>query len=428
MKETGGHNQSAAIPLTIERILADPSARSDPYAVFRKLREEAPLYKTTTGVWVVTSHKAASALLADPRMSRWEAAKTEWVPDETDDPEIYKIFQEDPELREANDAVITTLINRDEPEHQSLRGLVRYAFLPSAIETWRRTIEETTKVIIDRVAGKPKFDFVSEVAFPLPEIVICEMSGVPHKDHALWSAWSKGAVGAIRTPKPKGENLRQALEAHRHFYHYFKQLIAQRRSNLGDDLISILIKAQEEGKRLSDDEIVGTMTTLIQAGHETTANLIGNGMYLLLKHPELYRYLHEHPEKIPDAVEEFLRLDGPAQFGAPRKALEDIHCEGVTIRKGDLVIIVRHAVNRDPAIFNDPDRIDFDRPNLHAHQAFGFGPHICLGRQLAQLEAQIMFRELLKRLPDLELVEEPERTRMTTRGFKELWVRRKSLM
>jgi cytochrome P450 len=414
-------------PLTVERLLSDPTSRRDPYALFRELREEAPLYQTTNGVWFVTGYKASRALLSDPRMSRWEAAKSEWLPDPQDDPEIFEIFHRDPELRTAHEAVNTMLINRDDPEHQRLRNLVRQAFLPGAIRMWREKIEVTTDRILDRAVELAEMDFVREVAFPLPEIVICEMSGVPHEDHALWSEWSKAAVGAIRTPKPKGENLRQALESHRHFYHYFKQLIADRRGSMGDDLISILMRAQEEKNKLSEDEIIGTMTLLIQAGHETTANLIGTGMYHLLKRPELYQELRNHPERIPQAVEEFLRFDGPAQFSSPRKALEDVECEGVVIKKGEFVIVSRHAVNRDPDVFPDPDAIDFGRPNLNLHHGFGVGPHSCLGRQLAQLEAQIMFSGIMKRLPDLELIREPEYTPMTTRGFNELWVRRRSL-
>ena len=414
-------------PLTVERLLADPTSRSDPYALLHELREDAPLCQTANGVWFVTGYKAARALLSDPRMSRWEAAKSEWLPDPLEDPEIYDIFHRDPELRTAHEAVNTMLINRDDPEHQRLRNLVRQAFLPGAIRLWREKIEETTSLILDRAVEKVEMDFVREVAFPLPEIVICEMSGVPHEDHGLWAEWSKAAVGAIRTPKPKGENLRQALEAHRNFYRYFKTLIADRRGSTGDDLIAILMQAQEEENKLSEDEIIGTMTLLIQAGHETTANLVGTGMYHLLKRPELYQELREYPERIPQAVEEFLRFDGPAQFSSPRKALEDVECEGRLIKKGEFVIVSRHAVNRDPEVFPDPDDIDFSRTNLHLHHGFGVGPHSCLGRQLAQLEAQIMFREIMKRLPDLELIKEPEYTPMTTRGFKELWVRRRSL-
>jgi len=413
--------------LTIEEILSNPAARTDPYAVFDELRSQSPVHRTNTGVWVVTSHKAATQLLRDPRVSRWEAARTETYPDEQDDAEIQEIFAKDPELKTAIDATGLMLINRDEPDHTRLRKLVRHAFLPGAIAEWQARIDEATDAIIERTRHKKELEFIRDVAFPLPEIVICEMSGVPHKDHALWSQWSHDSVGAIRTPKPRGENLRRVQEAQRNFYHYFKALIAKRRGNIGDDLISILMKAEEEGQKLSEDEIVGTMVMLIQAGHETTANLIGTGMMILLTHPDLYRDLRENPERIPQAVEEFLRFDGPAQFSLPRVALEDIDCEGVTIAKGDRIIIIRHAVNRDPAIFSNPHHIDFDRPNIHEHQAFGSGPHVCLGRQLALLEARTMFRAIVQHLPDLELIEPPTYHGLATRGFKELRVRRRSL-
>jgi len=414
-------------PLTIDRLMTDPSTRQDPHAVYAATRDATPIYKTANGVWLVSSHKACATLLRHPSLSRWESAKLEMYADDEDDPEIQATFAKDPELKVALDAINLMLIQRDEPDHTRLRQLVRHAFLPGAIADWRARVEETTTKIIDNVEGKKEFDFVREVAFPLPEIVICEMTGVPHADHALWSQWSKDCVGAVRTPKPRGENLRRAQEGYRGFYLYFRDLIAKRRGNLGNDLISILMKAEEEGDKLSEDEIVGTMTMLIQAGHETTANLIGTGMLILLDHPELYAELREHPDHIPQAVEEFLRYDGPTQFSSPRMAIEDITYDGVTIPKGDRVIFLRTAANRDPTVFPDPDRVDFHRPNLHEHQSFGIGIHICLGRQLALLEARIMFREIVRRLPDLELIERPTYHSMATRGFNELLVRRKSL-
>jgi cytochrome P450 len=414
--------------LTIERIYADPLARQNPHAMFAATRSATPLYKTDRGMWLVTGHRPTAALLRDPRLSRWEAAKLELYADADDDPEVREMFTNDPGLQTAIDAINLMLIQRDEPDHTRLRRLVRQAFLPAAIEGWRTRVEDVSRTILSRVVVKPEFDFLREVAFPLPEILICEMTGVPHADHALWSAWSHACVGTMRNPKPRGENLRRGLEGYRSFYLYFKELIAKRRRSPGDDLISTLIKAEEEGDHLSEDEIIGTMTMLIQAGHETTANLVANGMLILLDNAGLYRDLRNHPDRIPRAIDEFLRFDGPAgPFSAPRVATEDIAYDDIVIAKGDRVVFVRPAANRDPAVFENPDRVDIDRPNLQQHQAFGLGPHVCLGRQLALLEAEVMFKQVMRELPELELVRRPAYGAMTTRGLTELRVRRKTL-
>jgi len=412
-------------PLTIQRILADDTARDDPHGVFAQTRDISPIYQTEPGIWVVTGHAAAMALSREKRLSRWESARTELFADDSEDAELRSLFARDPELKAAIDAVNHMLILRDEPDHTRLRNLVRHAFLPAAIEEWRARVEAVAADVLDKVEGKREFDFLKEVAFPLPEIVICEMTGVPHSDLARWSVWSKACVGASRTPKPRGAQLRRAQEGYRSFYVYFKDLIAHRRGTRGNDLISLLLRAEEEGDKLSEDEIIATMTMLIQAGHETTANLIGNGMLILLDNREIYARLVKNPGEVPQAVDEFLRVDGPTIFGPPRVAMEDITCEGITIPKGHRIIFIRAAINRDPTVFPDPDTVDIDRTNLHLFNAFGSDIHTCLGRHLALLESRIMFREIVRRLPNLELVERPRYTPMHSRGLQSLKVRRR---
>ena len=410
-------NNSSSIAAALDRFLTDDKSRGAPHDVLAAVRAQSPVYKSGVGTWVVTGYDAAVSLLRDPRLSRWEAAKTELGIDGAGNPE----------LREALSANTKMMINRDEPDHTRLRRLVRLAFLPASIDTWRQRVRDMSKMLVDRVSDKREFDFLKEVAFPLPEIVICEMLGVPHADHALWSQWSHDSVAANRTPAPTGENLRRVQDATLGFHRYFKNLIAERRKNLGDDLISTLLKAEAEGDKLTEDELIGTVVLLIQAGHETTANLIATGMYHLLTHPAAYRDLVADPEKVTQAVEEFLRFDGPASFVMPRMALEDIEIGEVSIPAGDRVLFVLMAINRDPKIFDDPDVLNLGRKNLHRHIGFGVGAHLCIGRQLALMEANTMFREVMRGLPDLELVEAPTYAAAFTRGLTALKVRRKSL-
>ena len=415
--QTAQHSAFEANPLTIDRILADASARDNPHAVYAELRRTSPIYKTSNGMWVCTGHKAAQYLLRHPKMSRAEAARVELGLGQPMSPELEQALRADSKM----------MVHMDEPNHMRVRQLVRHAFLPGAIESWTSRVRSVSKELVDRVIDKAEFNFLDEVAFPLPEIVICEMLGVPHADHSLWSKWSHAAVSANRTPMPTGENLRKVQEAVLGFNGYFKNLIAKRREELGDDLVSVLIRAEEKGDKLTEDEIIGPVTELIQAGHETTANLLANGMQILFDIPAVYRQLHEQPERIPDAIQEFLRLDGSSHFGLPRVALEDIEFEGVTIPAGDKILFIWLAINRDPTVFENPDTVDINRDNQHQHMAFGYGPHSCLGRQLALLESSIMFKEVLTRMPDLEMVERPHYAPVFTRGLQELKVRRRSL-
>jgi cytochrome P450 len=408
-------NTPQQLSAALDRFLIDPTSRSSPHALLAAVRAQAPVYRSGAGLWVVTGLESASALLRDPRISRWKAAKTELGISDAGDPE----------LKAALSANTQMMINRDEPDHTRLRRLVRIAFLPASIEAWNDRVRQVSSMLVDRVVAKPEFDFLKEVAFPLPEVVICEMLGVPHADHALWSEWSHESVAANRTPVPTGDNLRRVQEATLAFHRYFKNLIAERRKALGDDLISTLLKAEAEGDKLGEDELIGTIVLLIQAGHETTANLLATGMYHVLARPDTYRSLCADPERTTQAVEEFLRFEGPAQFALPRMAREEISYGGVTIRAGDKLLFVLTAVNRDPTVFEDPDSLDIGRSNLHKHIAFGVGGHVCIGRQLALLEANIMFREIFRRLPDLELVETPTFAATFTRGLTGLKVRHK---
>jgi cytochrome P450 len=405
-----------ALVAAVDAYLAEPANRAHPREMLTALHRRAPLIKAT-GTWYVSGYDAVTELLRDKRVSRWEAAKGELS--------IEKV--EDPQFARALNSFIEMMINRDEPDHTRLRKLIRHLFLPAAVAGWQNIIERVGDEIIDKVASKREFDLVKEVGFPLPEYVICELLGVPHEDHDLWSQWSHDAVSANRTPAPTGENLRKVQQAYVNFHHYFEALIAERRKNPGDDMISLLILAEEDGDRLSIDEMIGTLVMLIQAGQETTANLVGNGMYMLMKNPERYRELVDNPGLVTKAVVELLRLDSPAQFALPRVALEDIEHGGQTIAEGDHIMLSTFAASFDPAVFDNPYDIDFHRDNLHKSPSFSVGIHSCIGRQFALLEANVMFRKIMERLPNLELVEEPERAESFTRGWKALIVRNRDV-
>jgi len=248
---------------------------------------------------------------------------------------------------------------------------------------------------------------------------------VPFEDHAKWSQWSHDTVGLNRTAKTGGDNLRKAQEATLNFYNYFLEMVEVRRQNPGDDLLSMLINARDENDKLSTDEIIGTAQMLIAAGHETTANLITSMMHHMVMNPADLQALRDDPIRIADAVQEGVRLYSPAHFGLPRVTTGPVDLDGTSLPAGSPLIVVWAAANRDPTVFDEPDTYNIDRPNLAKQTAFAFGPHICIGRRLAEMEAERMFQEIVARLPDYELAEEPQIAPSFTRGYSSLRLRRK---
>lgn len=314
------------------------------------------------------------------------------------------------------------LINQDDPGHARIRKILETAFKPSRVASWGKAIQAITDELIDNVAGRESFDFCKELAFPLPERIICSLIGVPYEDHHLWSAWTETVVAASRSTSPTAEIAAAVDQAQIDFYNYFKDLIAKRRASLGDDLVSIMIRAESEGDRLSELELIGTLQMLIQAGHETTGNLVNNGMYTLLTHPSQYDRLRADPGLVPTAVEEMLRFCSPAIWSLPRIAITDVPLGKDIIPKGTTVLMSLEAANRDPSRIEDPDRFDIGRSKNY-HVAFAAGVHFCLGNQFARLEATTMFRAIATRLPRLELVSEPRLKETWVRAYEDLQVR-----
>ena len=386
-----------------------PEFHADPYPFYRRLREQEPVHHSPLGFWVLTRYDDCVNVLRDPRFGREEFQQmlTAVYGDETEKP-----------------ALPRSMLFRDPPDHTRLRALVSKAFTPRMIETMRAHIQEIVDRLLDRVAGQDGMDVVEDLAYPLPVTVICEMLGVPVDDHASirgWSADIARSLDAIGLPSDaaiveRGRRSRRALAD------YFRALVVQRRARPQADLLSGLLAAEEQGDKLTVDEVIAMCLLLFIAGHETTVNLIGNGTLALLRHPDQLARVRDDPALIPTAIEELLRYDSPVQRTA-RIATTDVEIDGHRVSKGAMVIAALGAANRDPAQFAEPDRLDVTRRDVR-HISFGHGIHFCLGAPLARVEGQIAIGTLLRRMPKLVLAEpSPEwRESSVLRGLKRLRV------
>jgi len=386
-----------AIETDVKRLLDDHSVFQDPYPLLHRVREYSPAVAAGSFRFV-TRYKDLVDGYRDERLSRQKGAQMEAA--------VHARDSSDQTLKDARESWTSMLINQDEPAHKRIRRILEVAFKPSRVAQWARMMEDITNELIDAVVGKQAFDFRKELAYPLPERIICALMGVPYEDHALWGAWTEAVVASARTKAPTDEIIEAVEDAQRNFFLYFKKLVAERRQCLGEDLVSLMIRAESEGDRLSELELLGALQMLIQAGHETTANLITNGMYTLLRHPDQYDRLRADPSLVASAVEEMLRFESPAQWSLPRVALEDVAFDSEVVPAGSVIVMALNAANRDPAIFENPDQFDIERKN-NRHVAFAAGPHFCLGNQFARLEATTMFRAIMTRLPRLRLDGEP---------------------
>jgi cytochrome P450 len=299
--------------------------------------------------------------------------------------------------------------------------LVAKAFTARAIEDMRPRIQEIVDEALDRVIPDGGMDLIADFAFRLPVTVICEMLGIP-VDHREVFFQGVRSSGRLLEPVPLSrEELNQANAVSLMTAQYFQELFEMRRRAPANDLITQLVQAEEEGDRLSNEELTANIILLFGAGHETTVNLIGNGLLALHRHPDQLQALKEHPALTANAVEELLRYDSSVQVTA-RTALEDVTVSGVEIGKGEPVLCLLGAANRDPSVYRDPDKLDIARENVRP-MSFGGGIHFCLGAQLARIEAEIAIANLLRRLPDLILdnAAEPDwRPAFVLRGLNRL--------
>ena len=375
--------------------VSDEVAR-DPYAVYRRLRNRDPVHRMRLiDAWVLTRYEDADAMLRDHE--RFGA-----------------------ENRRFYDAGLTTMLDIDPPDHTRLRALVSRAFTPRSVSRWHGRVQEIADRLLDEVADHDRFDLIAALGYPLPVTVIAEMLGVPAEDMDRFEGWSNDIaliVEPILTPA-QVEGVRRATGE---LFAYFETIVEARRHEPRDDLVSALLAAEEEGDRLSREELLSTMLLILVAGNETTRNLIGNGMMALLRHPDQLKRLRDNPELLEPAVDELLRYDSPVQLDG-RVVREDLELGGKRLRTGQKVIALLGAANRDPDAFQHPDALDIARSGK-SHLSFGRGIHYCLGASLALLEARIAFRGLLDRFPSVRLAAEPRyRDGIVLRGVESLWI------
>jgi len=367
----------------------------NPYPTYTRLLEEGPLHYVDVGsrwpVWSVFGHAECSSIAKDPKCSAKRAQQ---------------LLLSLPPSRQAEFTELARmfslwLIFMDPPEHTRLRKLLNKGFSPTAIEALRPQIETLVNRMLIPLKPGMEIDLLSSFAYPMPVSVISEMMGVPEALHGRFADWSRAIAVFRGSPNRTVEDARAAQDAMVDLTNYFRETVAERKRNKGNDLISLLIDIEEEGEVLTEEEVYAQCIALLFAGHETTRNLIGNGMYTLLKNPEQTMELRENPEMIRSAVEELLRFESPVQFTA-RVLKEDIEICGQRIKKGWTILCMLGAANRDPKRFTDPNQLDLKRLN-NQHLAFSAGPHACIGGQLARLEGQVAIMNLVQRFPKMKL-------------------------
>jgi cytochrome P450 len=400
-------SQPATAPTMADNFFLEamkPAFREDPYPFYERFRGTAPLLRVADTIWFALGHAEVAAMLRHPRLSTDERQHAATEAGNPPDPNRTR-----------------SLLFMDPPDHTRLRGLVARAFTPRRIEDLRAATEGITVELIDAMATqRGTVDLIEAFAYPLPVRVICTLLGVPARDEAIFTDWSRGIARSVDPSILRSPAVEAAItEARRGLSTYLGGLLAERRRDPGDDLLSALAAVDVDGDSITAREIVSLAQLLLVAGHETTVNLIGNGMLALLRAPDQLARLQRQPELVGPAIDEFLRFDGPVQI-SQRIAMEDLDLFGHKVRKGDEIMLILGAANRDPAAFTEPHRLDVTR-DARKHVAFGGGIHHCLGAALARMEGQIAFTGLLNRFDDIALAGTPlRRPTFTLRGLEEL--------
>ena len=374
--------------------LLTPEFRADPYALYHQLRSEDPVHWSDAwDCWIMTRYDDVNAALRDPR--RFSSVGTM---------ERYLKQLQPSALRQLQplyDHFTSGLTRLDPPEHTRLRSLANSAFTRPVIEELRTQIQFTVEGLIDNFENRGQVDLISEFAYPLPASVIADLFGLPMEDCDRFKAWSQQIVAFHGTGRADPVVTLRSQEALLEAREWLGSLVDERRQCPQKDLLTRFVQAEEQGENMSTTELFSNSMTFIIGGHETTTNLIGNGVLALLQNPDQLSLLQQDPGLIEQAIEEMLRYDAPTQR-AHHIATRDIDLHGNTIRKGDFVQPIIAAANRDPEQFPDPDRFDIQRLN-NKHLSFGAGPHYCIGAPLSRMEAKIAIPALIRRLPNLEL-------------------------
>lgn len=364
--------------------------KADPFPFLAGLRAAQPVYRTTlpdgTPVWLLTRYGDVQALLRDERFTK--NRRTALTPQQT-----RKLPWTPPMFRPLE----RNMLDVDPPDHTRLRSLVYKAFTPHLVEQMRSRVQALANELLDRVASRGEMELIRDYALPLPMTIITEILGVPTKDRDRFRKWSN-AVVSLSSPNPTIRVLPSVWG----FLRYLRKFFKVRRREPRDDLVSALIRAEEAGDRLSEDELLAMVFLLLIAGHETTVNLISNGMLALLQHSNQMERLRNEPFLIKSAVEELLRYTAPVFMTSERYALDNATVHDVNIPRGEMTLGVIGSANRDETVFDNPNDLNITRePNKHL--SFGQGIHFCLGAPLARMEAQIAINTLLQRKPNLQL-------------------------
>lgn len=401
---------SAAPPSTDDYDITSGAAMADPYPLYQRLREHAPVYRMqAVDAWIITRYEHVEPLLRDTRLRSYRAGYDQSA-------------QAPPEVREQlkflNDLHAQRFFKIEPPAHTALRRLFIRSFGPRFVEQLRPRIQSICEELLGEVAARGEMEVIRDLAYPLPAMVIAEMMGVPGCDRHLLQTWSRVLLSYFGTSFGTSEfyserdaaNIEAIYQTHLEMTDYLRDLIAERRERPRDDILSYLVHPDEGAPVLNERELFSNCITLLFAGHETTMNLLGNGLYALLRNTEQHQTLREDPALLPAAIEEMLRYDSPVQF-SKRVTASALSVGSTCIPANEELWLCLGAANRDPAQFPEPERFDITRsPNRHV--AFGAGIRFCLGSSLARLEATVAFELLLKSLPELRLTTDVVKQRL----------------
>jgi cytochrome P450 len=384
---------NAVLQTALDRPIIDAAFLANPYPTYQALREVGPIHWSDEffgGAWLLTRHADVDLVLKDPRFAAQRTGA--WVNDRED---------ARGELADFQRLFARALLFLDAPDHPRVRKVMNAGFRPDVIQKLVPHIEQTVTTLLDQVEDLAHFDFIEKVARPLPVRVITLLMGIENPQQDDFMAWSDDLATFIGTPQPTRAQARRAQTSLLDMSRYLETLLALKRQTPGDDLTSRLVQAEAAGEIHGSAELMAQCAMLLFAGHETTRHLLGSGLQTLLAHPEQWQRLQQEPALLPSAVRELLRFESPVQYTG-RRVTTDLVLHGQQLRRGDLVLPLIGAANRDPARYSQPDTLDITR-NEGSSLSFGSGPHVCIGAAVTRMEAEIVLRQLAQRWPDIRL-------------------------